>query len=202
MSEEKRIITLGLTGEQNEKVKECLPSKDYMHLDTNAVTDLIAINAVALIINASKLDKSEIDLLFDFYSEINCNTDEIVLWLGEPEPPKELKRTLKAYKSFDEIADNLKYHFLTAQKQVRKTTDFSKTINHALIILSEIRYNPGITSKKLAERCEISTRSVQRYIETLRTAGEWIEYDSTLKGWKLSAGRSILFGTVDGRELE
>lgn len=38
------------------------------------------------------------------------------------------------------------------------------------------------TTVQIAKNLEISQRSVQRYIETLRVAGEWIEYDRTLKG--------------------
>ena len=29
----------------------------------------------------------------------------------------------------------------------------------------------------------------------MRVAGEWIEYDSTLKGWKLGMDKSILLDT-------
>lgn len=54
--------------------------------------------------------------------------------------------------------------------------------------------HPGITTVQIAKEIEISQRSFQRYIETLRVAGEWIEYDRTLKGWKLTDGKSILWG--------
>ena len=50
--------------------------------------------------------------------------------------------------------------------------------------------------------CELSTRSVQRYIETLRCAGEWIEYDTSLKGWKLLHNVSMLIGEVFDEEFD
>ncbi|MCI9447761.1 MAG: hypothetical protein HFH36_10280 [Lachnospiraceae bacterium] len=43
---------------------------------------------------------------------------------------------------------------------------------------------------------EISRRSVQRDFETLRVAGEWVEYNRTLKGWKLTEGKSVLWGDL------
>ena len=50
-----------------------------------------------------------------------------------------------------------------------------------------------ITTKELALRIEKSDRTVQRYIETLRCAGEFIEYDRKKKGWYLLVdGKSIL----------
>ncbi|RHT71232.1 HTH domain-containing protein [Ruminococcaceae bacterium AM28-23LB] len=50
-----------------------------------------------------------------------------------------------------------------------------------------------MSTRESAEKLEVSERSVQRYIETLRIAGEWIEYDTALKGWKLSVGKSVLW---------
>ena len=63
-----------------------------------------------------------------------------------------------------------------------------------LVLHWQMRLYPGITTAQLAKKIEISQRSVQRYIETLRVAGEWIEYDRNLKGWKLADGKSVLWG--------
>ena len=59
--------------------------------------------------------------------------------------------------------------------------------------LASLRKEKKLTQQELAEKLEVSERSVQRYIETLRIAGEWIEYDTALKGWKLSVGKSVLW---------
>ena len=53
---------------------------------------------------------------------------------------------------------------------------------------------PDKKSVLLSEELEISQRSVQRYIATLKAAGEWIEYDKILKGWKLTDRKSVLWG--------
>ena len=58
---------------------------------------------------------------------------------------------------------------------------------------TEILSKPGIKTKELAESLEKSGRTVNRYINTLQMAGEWIVYDSVKKGWVLEYGTSQLF---------
>lgn len=60
-------------------------------------------------------------------------------------------------------------------------------------ILFAIRNKPYITTKELADKIERTDRTVQRYIETLRCAGELIGYDRQKKGWYLMVdGKSVL----------
>ena len=59
-----------------------------------------------------------------------------------------------------------------------------------------IRKHPGISTQKPSELTELPLRSVQRYIAALQATGEWIEYDRTLRGWKLFHGVSIFYGDV------
>ena len=198
---EHRIITFGLTDAENDTVRRNFPVQDYELLDTEEPTDLIAISASAIIIYAPTLEQDSMEMIWDFYSEINCNTDETVIWLGEPKPPAELRKCLKSYASFADIEGKLKYLLLDAHTKSKKSSEFSKSILYALRILAEIRKRPGVTSRQLSEQLEISVRSVQRYIETLRCAGEWIEYDTAKKGWKLFDGVSVLFADVKEDEL-
>lgn len=83
---------------------------------------------------------------------------------------------------------------LSAYRSHKKTVNFSATLANAIVILSKIRCCPCITTVQLSEELEISQRSVQRYIATLTAAGEWIEYDKILRGWKLTDGKSVLWG--------
>lgn len=62
------------------------------------------------------------------------------------------------------------------------------------MILSIIRLQPGIRTQELADKLEVSVRTVQRHISTLQAAGEWIEYDTAKRGWRLQFGISVLFG--------
>ena len=127
-----------------------------------------------------------------FTDVIACNSYAIFI----AEVPKQLKGRIKVFSSFEELQSELKYVLLSAYRNSKKNETFSATLANAIMILSQIRLYPGTTTEQLAKRLEISRRSVQRYIETLRVAGEWIEYDRTLRGWKLTEGKSVLWGDL------
>ena len=196
MSRDYRINTFGLTEEQNALVEDNIPTRAYEVFDTDAPPDLIAINCEVLIIYAPEMDQDSIGMIFDYYSQVNGCTDETVIWLGEPKPPKELQKFFKCYDSFEAIADKLKYLLLTAHSKSKKAHEYSEKLVNGLKILALIRSNPGISTQKLAELTELPLRSVQRYIAALQATGEWIEYDRSLRGWKLFHGISMLYGEV------
>ena len=188
-----RVTTFGLSEEQNELVQNALPAKGYELLDTDAPTDLIAISAAAIIINAAALDTDSSEMEFDYYTEVADCTDETVFWIGSPKPPKNLRTKFKCYERFDELGANLKYHLLSAHSKSKRAKDFSKQLMECLLIMKLIRSRPGIRTQELADELELSMRTVQRYISTLQAAGEWIAYDHTKKGWYLQDGVSPLF---------
>ena len=133
-------------------------------------------------------------MLTGFYDEIIDKIYEAVLWLGEPKLPAHFRRKIICYDTFEELETKLKYHLLQSHKKSKATKEFSRKIADALMILSLIRSTPGIRSKDIAEKLELSVRTVQRNIATLQAAGEWIEYDTSKKGWRLYEGVSIFFG--------
>ena len=188
-----RVTTFGLSEEQNKLVENALPAKGYELFDTDVPTDLIAISAAALIINAAALDTESSEMVFDYYTEVGDCTDETVFWLGYPKPPNHLRAKFKCYENFDELAANLKYHLLSAHSKSKKAKDFSKQLMECLLIMKLIRSRPGIRTQEIVDELELSTRTVQRYISTLQAAGEWIAYDHTKKGWYLQDGASPLF---------
>ena len=196
MSRDYRINTFGLTEEQNAHVKANLPSHDCELYIADDPTDLIAINCEAMIVNASVMEQDSADMIFDLYTQIDGCTDETVIWLVEPKPPKELQKFFKCYDSFEAIADKLKYLLLAAHSKSKKAHEYSEKLVNGLKILALIRSNPGISTQKLAELTELPLRSVQRYIAALQATGEWIEYDRSLRGWKLFHGISMLYGEV------
>ena len=196
MGRDHRILTFGLTEAQNAWVEENLPTRDYEVFDTDAPTDVIAIGCEAMIVNASAMEQDDADMIFGYYQEVNGCTDETILWLGEPMPPKELRKFFKCYDSFDAIKDKLKYLLLTAHSKSKKAHEYSEKLVNGLKILALIRKHPGISTQKLSELTELPLRSVQRYIAALQATGEWIEYDRALRGWKLFHGISILYGDV------
>ena len=196
MGRDHRILTFGLTEAQNAWVEENLPTRDYEVFDTDAPTDVIAIGCQALIVNAAAMDGDAAGMIFDYYSQVNGCTDETVIWLGEPKPPRELRKFFQCYDSFDAIKDKLKYLLLTPHSKSKKAYEYSEKLVNGLKILALIRKHPGISTQKLSELTELPLRSVQRYIAALQATGEWIEYDRTLRGWKLFHGISILYGDV------
>ena len=151
MSRDYRINTFGLTEEQNAHVKANLPSHDCELYIADDPTDLIAINCEAMIVNASAMEQDSADMIFDLYTQIDGCTDEAVLWLGEPKPPKELQKFFKCYDSFEAIADKLKYLLLAAHSKSKKAHEYSEKLVNGLKILALIRSNPGISTQKLAE---------------------------------------------------
>ena len=188
-----RVMSFGLTKMQNESVGKVLPIKDCELYVTDVPEDLIAISASAVIINAEKLSKSNVDMMFDYYTEIGKSADETVYWIGVPEPPKQLQKVIRTYSCFDELSVELKYQLLTAYRKSRKAKDFSRKMADCIKIISLVKARPGIKTQEIAGRLEVSTRTVQRYISTLQVAGEGIEYDNTKKGWFLPGNYSILF---------
>lgn len=190
---EHRIITFGLTDEQNEFIKQIIPAKNYEIFDTDEPTDLVAIGATALIIQASELDEDSVGMLFDFHEQVGGCTDVSVIWLGEPRPPKKIQKFFLCYSSFEEIEDKLKYLLLTAHRKSKNAKEYSEKFYYGLRIVSMIRKRPGIRTKELAEELELSPRTVQRYITALQVAGEYIDYDPSSKGWKLLANKSVFF---------
>ena len=188
-----RVMTFGLTKMQNESVGKVLPIKECELYVTDVPEDLIAISASAVIINAEKLSKSNVDMMFDYYTEIGKSADETVYWIGVPEPPKQLQKVIRTYSCFDELSVELKYQLLTAYRKSRKAKDFSRKMADCIKIISLVKAKPGIKTQEIAERLEVSTRTVQRYISTLQVAGEGIEYDYSKKGWFLPGNFSVLF---------
>lgn len=189
-----RVTTFGLSEEQNKLVENALPAKGYELFDTDAPTDLIAISATALIINAAALDADSREMVLDYYTEAGSCTDETVFWLGYPKPPHNLQAKFMCYENFEELASTLKYRLLSAHSKSKKAKNFSKQLMDCLRILSLIRSRPGIRTQELVNELELSTRTVQRYISTLQAAGEWIAYNHAKKGWYLQDGVSVFFG--------
>ena len=177
MTQDYRINTFGLTQKQNQFVSANLPVRDCELYIADTPTDLIAVNCEAMIVNASAMEQDDADMIFGYYQEVNGCTDETILWLGEPMPPKAARKFFKCYPDFDAITDKLKYLLLSAHSRSRKSYEYSEKLVNGLKILSLIRKRPGISTQTLTELTELPLRNVQRYISALQATGEWIEYD-------------------------
>ena len=190
------IGTYGLSEDQVNVIKKNIPAKNCEVMSTDCFTDIVACSEMAIIVIWDRLSEEDKDLLIGFYSEIAPFSDTMIL-IGDVEIPAALKKEVSIYASFDEFASNVKYVLLGAYRRTKKNRSFSATIANSIMILSMIRKKPYVTTKDLAGKLELSERTVQRYIESLRVAGEWIEYDMSHKGWTLIDGKSMLWGDFD-----
>lgn len=190
------VGTFGLTPEQNMVVEKNLPTNNSRVMATHDITDLMAYNLFALIVNYDALTDSEKSEFESYLLEVIPISEAIVL-LGNVTAPAAIMKKALIYPRFENLEVNIKYVLLSGYRKDKKATNFSNSLCNAIIILSQVRCHPYITTKELALKTGISERTVQRYIETLKCAGEWIEYDVHHKGWALSVGKSVLWGDFD-----
>ena len=191
------IIVYGFD-EELDFIESIVPWKGTAIFDTDCTTDLIAIGCYASITNLSKIKDEELQILYDFYLDV-LDPIEVPILIGIPSlpVPAQLSNVFLLYESLEKAKEKLKYDLLAAYRRQKKNTTFSRTIANALVVLTQIRKHPGVTTEKLSEILELSPRTIQRYIESLRIAGEWITYNPSKKGWELQDGKSILFGDFD-----
>ena len=102
-----RIITFGLTENENNFLKILLHSKDIEIYDADIASDLVALFATAIVVNATKLEVDDFALLENYYTEVGTEADEIVFWLGSPKPAIELQLLFKCFDSFEEIVPTI-----------------------------------------------------------------------------------------------
>lgn len=188
------VFSYGFAAIEENYIKTMLPNKKSVFTPTDCFTDIIACNSYAVFINTATASDSDLNMLWDYYLEVGA-TPETVILVGNIDIPKRMKKQIRVYASFDDLQPELKYILLSAYRNNKKIENFSITLANSITILSKIRLCPGTTTTQLAEELEISKRSVQRYIATLSAAGEWIEYDRTSRGWKLTEGKSVLWVT-------
>ena len=103
-----RIITFGLTEEENSYLKILLHNKNFEIYSTNIASDLVALLATAIIVNSEKLEVDDINLLENYYTEVGEEANETVFWIGSPLPPLYLQRIFKCHNKFDDIVPEIK----------------------------------------------------------------------------------------------
>ena len=197
MSETILIGTYGLSDKQIEFIKTNIPNKKCEVMDTDCFTDIIATYTIAAVVMWNKLQENDKGILVDYYTQIDAASEALFLIGNKEDIPKTLLKSVSVYPSFEEFTKNAKYVLLGAYNRKKKNENYSAILSKCILILSLMRKKNYITTKEIAEKLECSERTAQRYIETLRAAGEWIEYDVSHKGWTLLAeGKSILWGDI------
>ena len=191
-----QIITYGLTDEEIVELQNVKPNKDCSIIVADCATDIIALNAYASVVRKSELDQSDYDILSSYLEEVGDYADTIIL-VGEDNKLKSFSKKVKIFATFDDFLEKAKYTLVASYAKHRQSDEFSSKISLALRMVILIKRNPGISTAILADKLDMSTRSVQRYIETLRMSGEWIDYDTSLHGWRLEHEKSFLLDFED-----
>ena len=109
-----RIITFGLTEEENTLIKILAHGKNIEIYAADISSDLVALLATVIIVKAVQLEADDLNLLENYYAEVGEDADEIVFWLGSPLPSLKLQRFFKCYNKFDDIVLELKKTYKNA----------------------------------------------------------------------------------------
>ena len=195
----KSVLTYGISEKQTNLIMKNLPTSDIEILDcSECFTDLIATNYIAVVIKPDVLTKEHIDYFNEMVEDFIITKEKIIFLSNHP-ILKELRSDLKYTVLSDDFdfEAKIKYILLDALREEKKVKAYSDTISQTIRVLSEIRRNPYITTNQLAAIIERSPRTVQRYINTLICAGEFLEYDRKKKGWYIFENKSVLWGDYD-----
>ena len=186
-----QIITYGLTDEEINKLQNVKPNKDCLIVKADCATDIIAITAYLAIVRKSELSQNDYDMLSSYLEDVGDYTDAIVV-IGADDKLPSFSKKIKVFATFETFLEKAKFTLVAAYAQQKQIDDFSSKLSRALEILILIKNNPGISTAVISDKLEISPRTVQRYIETLRMTGEWIDYVPALRGWRLEHEKSFL----------
>ena len=192
------VYLYGLRVDEIEQIRKSLPSKQCEAIVTDQASDLIACSSYAMILRSAAMTPEEIEMVRSCFAEVPYFV-EVPIVIGGEEFPASVRSRFRAYPDFDTLLPDVKYLLMAGLRKRKKNRTFYYSLSVALEMLSLLRRCPsGFTTGEFAGRMGISSRSVQRFIETLRVAGEWIIYDAKTKHWKLGiAGKSALWGDLE-----
>ena len=189
------ICVYGLTDKEKEILYRALPHPKVTVEDvTDEAVTMIEFFNFALVINPDNISAEDLAFYADYYKDCD-GLAETIMFSKYGEGLKEKFPSIKCivFNDFAEYKDNIKYELLQSLKRNNKSESYSNSLTQAIMILFAIRNKPFVTTRELAEKIERSPRTVQRYIEALRSAGEFIGYDRQKKGWYLMVdGKSVL----------
>ena len=195
----KIVLIYGISEKQSALLMNNLPATNIDVIDcSECFTDLIATNYIAVVINPADLSTEHI-AYFNEMVENFIITKEKILFVANHPILNELSHDIK-YTVFSDDFDfeaKIKYILLDALREEKKVKTYSDTISQTIRVLSEIRRKPYITTNQLSTIIERTPRTVQRYINTLICAGEFIECDRKKKGWYIFENKSVLWGDYD-----
>lgn len=184
------VSAYGFSQAETETIRACLPADGVQLQIAEDGTDVLVNEKIAVLVRMDTVPEDQWQMINAFYEDV-ASFSEAVIFVGDVHGKKIYNR-ITVYAGVEELLRNFKYILLAAQKRRKNAESFSRSVSYALRILKEITENPGISSRELSERLEISQRSVTRYIETLNMSGESIVYSRKENGWRLQYDESLL----------
>ena len=184
------VSAYGFSQAETEAIRACLPADGVQLQIAEDGTDVLVNEKIAVLVRMDTVPEDQWQMINAFYED-GASFSEAVIFVGDVHGKKIYNR-ITVYAGVEELLRNFKYILLAAQKRRKNAESFSRSVSYALRILKEITENPGISSRELSERLEISQRSVTRYIETLNMSGESIIYSRKENGWRLQYDESLL----------
>lgn len=172
-----RILLYGLKADEMEQVMKVLSGCEFKY--ATDWQDIIAIPADLIIANLKDASDECKKTVAQYYKEIEPAEVRLIL----VEYISELEK-IKSVEYIKEFLENEKIIRVTALKclhESKRDVDFSERISRILMVMRDICKYPGISTKELSDRFEVSERSIKRYIDTLRMSGAEIEYKN--RGW-------------------
>ena len=193
------IFVYGLTESELNILNKSLPGKEVEITDVTGDSSCIVEKVnFAIVINTDNISEDELNFFVEFYKDFDGCTETIIL-TGTNRDVKDKFGYVNAvyYENDFTMEQRMRYDLLQAYQKTAKSDSYSEKLAMLIKILFAIRNKPYITTKELAEKTEKSNRTVQRYIETLRCAGEFIGYDRSKNGWYLMVdGKSVLMDEI------
>ena len=87
-------------------------------------------------------------MFWEYYLELGVVPETVVL-VGDGIVPQKSKGRIQIYPDFEEFQQKLEYILLSAYRKGKKAETFSSTLANAILILSQIRLCPGVTTSQL-----------------------------------------------------
>lgn len=174
-----KLLALGLDEAQLEMVREV--ELAFELLDTDCYTDAIAQYADLTIINPESLTDEELEVLGNFYREIDPAGEQVIV-TGSAPALEGISFVSFVPEFFDE-GFNRTIAVMKRVKETQKQENFSRRLANCFRVLKLIEGNPGISTAEISRRSEIPEASVRRYIRSLQAALILIEYRN--RGWYL-----------------
>ena len=186
----KTIIIYGLSNEEK-AIIENVKLKDHNIFYAKDIVDMMAIPCFMIILNPCVLSDEDKEEFIEYYSDIIDMVNEKIIITEKMDIPGLLHNKIEFKVNFFDDQEKVKFEILAAAKKRRKDFDYSRRLSDLIKVLKIIKKEPKITTKRIAEKIEVSQRTVQRYISTLRASGEPIECDKTTNGYYLDLGMGI-----------